>query len=344
MNILFVSEYFWPRAAGGEVWSWELCTGLADAGHNVTVLTTQHADAPTEQEESGVRILRAVPAGKNLFSRKRAAKKLTKIVEQYCTDHDVDLIHVVAYALNVHVSRIAAIKGIPCVTSVHSFFGKSWYRLSWYGFIMRYVEKRYLKKDTSRVMHVPSAYLQEKILKETGRETVVVHNWLPEKFPKPKKLTNTFLFVGALENVKNPLACLGVAKGRHLVVIGSGRLEQRLMNEAKEQKIKLTIITESTREETLAYIGGASLVLVPSIEESFSMVALEAIGQGTPVSGSPVGILPELPGTTVFPDTEGIAKITKQTVENVRKQYSKKRALKDLLSLYKHAKQASVLT
>ncbi len=344
LNILFVSEYFYPRAAGGEVWAWELCTELAKRGHKITVITTNHDDLKTAETVQGVRILRPVKSPKhigNRVGRWLANKRLIKHVEQYIkVNKGIDLVHTMAYGVNVPVSRLAKRHSIPCITAVHSFFGKDWSIVLPLPF-MRWQERMTIEKDESTLMHVPSEYLRKRIKEETGRETAVVHNWLPEKFPKPRKFGQpTLLFVGSLERVKDPLACIPVAKrlDMPLVVIGSGSLEEDLLRDAQRAGIDCAVRPHATREQTLAAIGGAAMVLIPSVTESFSLVALEAIAQGTPVAGNAVGILSELPGVVAWPPKKVSPRVSKAQSLNVVRTFAKKIIVQKIELIYRRAK------
>lgn len=309
LRILFVSEYFYPRTAGGEVWSWELCTSLAAQEHEVTVITARFDDSPEDETVKGVHILRPTgitPNEQQRFRRRLSARKLQSEVRAYIAMHkeSIDIVHVMAYALNVQVSRAAQEQGIPCITSVHSYFGNQWRKISPAGFLLQRLERSAIQEDRSQAIHVPSKHMQKRIREDTGKETVVIHNWLPDEFPKPKRLPkSTCLYVGSLEEIKNPLACIDATKRlkAKLIVIGTGSLEVEMRKRAAQEMIDCEFLGNLPPQETLAYIGGASLVLVPSITESFSLVALEAVAQGTPVSGTPVGIIPELPGVIAFP-------------------------------------------
>lgn len=62
-------------------------------------------------------------------------------------------------------------------------------------------------------------------------------------------------------------------------------------------------------DDVLAWLGGASLVVVPSHAETFGLVALEAMAAGTPVVAHDVGNLPALVGDggVVVPHHQGAA-------------------------------------
>ena len=136
LNILFVSEYFYQRLAGGEVWSYELCTALAKKGHKTTVLTTRYNPKLAEDEKiNNIHILRLhnnTINTTNRFSRYLSQRQFNKKVCRYIQEHknDIDIIHTVAYSSNVPVSKTAKKLDIPCMTSIHAFFGKDWMLLS----------------------------------------------------------------------------------------------------------------------------------------------------------------------------------------------------------------------
>lgn len=338
LDILFVSEYFYPRAAGGEVWAWELCRELTKRGHKVTVITCRHGHLREEETAEGVHIMRPVQTYHFRPIRRVATMLLARHVSRYLSTHKPDVIHVPAYTMNVPVSKMARERGIPCITAVHSFFGDDWRSISPFWHFLRWLERKVIIDDRSRTMHVPSRYLRKRIKEETGRDSAVIHNWLPERFPKPKRFAQpTLLFVGSLERVKNPLACIPVAKrlGMPLVVIGSGSLEEELLRDAGRAGIDCAVLPHATREQALAAIGGAAMVLVPSVTESFSLVALEAVAQGTPVSGNPVGILPELPGVTAWPPKRLPGRLPAAAQRQVRERFSLKRAADSVERMYR---------
>jgi glycosyltransferase involved in cell wall biosynthesis len=346
LNILFVSEYFYPRLTGGEVWSWELCTALATKGHKVTVITCKHDDSPETETIQKVKILRKAKTTANVEERDvrlNAIAELLEYIENYIKDRqdEIDIIHVMAYGLNVQVSRLAKKHRIPCITSVHSYFGRHWDKVFPLNLVLRWAEKRKLNIDESSIIHVPSKYLKHRINKYVSKKSriVVIPNWLPEYFPKSRKLDkNTILFVGSLESIKRPLDCIAVMKKfpeAKLIVIGKGNLMKKVRKSAEEAHIKAEFMKNLSHEETLSYIGGASLLLVPSITESFSLVALEAIAQGTPVSGRKTGILPELPGVISFPPKKIPRRLSGITQARIRKQYAKKRIITEFEQLYR---------
>ena len=336
LRILFVAEEFWPKAAGGEVWAWDLTRELARRGHRVTALTSAQNGLPADERRDGVRILRRSFPARSRPLRLIRNKALQRYVRTLLSTEKFDIVHTAAYTMNVPVSRIAKRAGVPCITAAHSYFGDDWKRLSPLWPLLRALERRTLRHDASSILHVPSAYLDARIRADMGdgklcsclkRKLRVIPNWCPDRYPKPHRFpTPTLLFVGSLEPVKDPLTCIAVAKRltMPLVVVGTGLLERALLREAARAGIALTVLPHASRDETLAMIGGASLVLVPSVTESFSLVALEAVAQRTPVAGRPVGILPALPGVIAWPPTRVPKRLTATQANATRKRFSKR--------------------
>jgi hypothetical protein len=58
VNILYVSEYFYPRVAGGEIISWQYCAGMASRGQKLYVITSQFQDTTGIEKVDGVEIFR----------------------------------------------------------------------------------------------------------------------------------------------------------------------------------------------------------------------------------------------------------------------------------------------
>ncbi len=83
---------------------------------------------------------------------------------------------------------------------------------------------------------------------------------------------------------------------RRLTLIGDGPERQNLELLAKSLGLnrELSFSGESDRERTLDAMRQANVVAIPSLQEPFGMVALEAMALGKPVVASRVGGLPEV--------------------------------------------------
>ena len=79
-----------------------------------------------------------------------------------------------------------------------------------------------------------------------------------------------------------------------LIIIGDGPEKQNLLDQALKLDIQDKISFMGYKENPIKYIKGFDLMVVPSLEEPFGIVILEAFYVGTPVIGSRVGGITEI--------------------------------------------------
>ncbi|GIW29592.1 MAG: N-acetyl-alpha-D-glucosaminyl L-malate synthase BshA [Meiothermus sp.] len=143
------------------------------------------------------------------------------------------------------------------------------------------------------------------------REIEVIYNWVdPERFQpnrdpayrarfaQPEEAI--VLHVSNFRPVKRPLDALRVFAGilermpARLLMIGDGPLRQECMELADELEIAGRVQFLESTPSIEKFMSVADLFLLPSEQESFGLVALEAMASGVPVVASRVGGLPEL--------------------------------------------------
>lgn len=143
-----------------------------------------------------------------------------------------------------------------------------------------------------------SSYLANEVEELSGREIRVIPNIVdaPPLFdpPQTKRSTNQIriLSVGYLTPIKDPLMAvraLGVLRGRgidaHLAWAGTGEMEAEVRKLGEELGVadSLTLLGHVSREELFRQLEQSHVVLHTSKEETFSLVAAEALVAGRPL-------------------------------------------------------------
>lgn len=118
--------------------------------------------------------------------------------------------------------------------------------------------------------------------------------------PIPNDHRPTILFVGRITAEKNvtqlldafPLIAAKIPDV-HLVIIGSGPLDEQIRQRAQEFKSSVTFWGESHGLELLGWFARADIFMNPSVTENFCTTNMEALSSGTPVVAANAGGNPE---------------------------------------------------
>lgn len=188
---------------------------------------------------------------------------------------------------------VSRITGIPLIATIHEF------KLNHRG-LSRFW--------TGQAAIVPSRALRDHLIAHYNLPTErvhVIHNAV--KFPpvdKHSPLRDGSLrigYVGRLSPEKGPRYFLeSVPLIRQFVpeacffVIGSGPDEQALRSQAALVGLAPDQVFLGHRTDIPTQLCALDIVVIPSLAESFSLVALEAMHQGRPVVASNVGGIPEV--------------------------------------------------
>jgi len=108
--------------------------------------------------------------------------------------------------------------------------------------------------------------------------------------PIPDDQRPVMLFVGRITAEKNVMQLLDIYSlvaaripDVHLVIIGSGPLDQEMRQRAKSLSTGVTIWGESHGQELLGWFARADVFINPSVTENFCTTNNEALASGTPV-------------------------------------------------------------
>ncbi|MEM3697188.1 MAG: glycosyltransferase family 4 protein [Candidatus Bathyarchaeia archaeon] len=173
---------------------------------------------------------------------------------------------------------------------------------------------RHMLKNIADIYIAQSAYVSRLLLDlgmPKGRIRIIPNGIDTSKF-KPgnkERSENTLLYVGRIEEYKGlhillkALEC--VSTPVRLSIIGPLVRDPTyykkvfdLINKINEKtRHKVTYLGPKRPEEILEYYQTASIVVVPSLSESFGNVVLEALACETPVIASKVGGIPEIINT-----------------------------------------------
>lgn len=168
--------------------------------------------------------------------------------------------------------------------------------------------ERLLKKRTNGAIF-ESKFARQTFLQKIGSTTFpecVIHNGLYEHEYAQLRREDAdydFVFVGELRTLKGIFeiveAAAAIRRSRpiSLLMVGAGAEEERLR--ARIDKLGMTdnIVVSSPMRPATAAFARARCVVVPSLDESFPYIVLEALAAGIPVVTTRVGGIPEMFGS-----------------------------------------------
>jgi glycosyltransferase involved in cell wall biosynthesis len=212
-----------------------------------------------------------------------------------------DIIHAHVYEAAVPAVIIGKLYGIPVVVTEHlSEFPRGLLRR------LKVWKAKFSYKLADVVMPV-SRFLEQSIKKHgIQARFLVVPNvvdtqlFYPNPDPRPERDLKRLLVVGSLESshnkglqvLFNALSKLRMQRGDwHLDVVGHGPAgkEYERMVKALGLTEKVTFCGFKTKQEVAEYMRQADLFVLPSLFETFSVAAAEALLTGTPVLATRCG-------------------------------------------------------
>ncbi len=319
-------------AGGSGVVATELGLCFAQAGHDVHFVADRVPFRLTELSHPNVFFHQVGSMSYPLFDTPLTtlaeASKLAEVVEEY----SIDVIHA-HYAIPHAAAAILARDMTRCsrppvvVTTLHGT------DVTLVGLDRAYLRTTQYSIEHSNVVTAVSQYLADYTRNEMDveREILVIPNavdhqrFKPGAFPElrlryahpDEKILihiSNFRPVKQVEDVIRVFAKVSKEMGARLLMIGDGPDRPKAVELVAELGIsgRVAFLGSFPRIEDILAIS--DLFLLPSIKESFGLVALEAMSSGVPVIASRTGGIPEvvLDGETGFlckeRDTEAMAK------------------------------------
>nr|WP_237729873.1 glycosyltransferase family 4 protein [Petrotoga sp. 8T1HF07.NaAc.6.1] len=206
-------------------------------------------------------------------------------------------------------------------------------------------------ENASRVIFVSNALLNKaKSFGYAGENSVVIPNGIEpdifkplnkEKIKKELGLSKKVVgFVGGLKEVKRAdklpeiFSYISSIYDAEFLVVGDGELREGIENECKKRKLEVKFVGRVSHEDVPYYMNAMDVMILPSRNEGFGAVVIEAQGCGVAVVGSSNGGIPEAigDGGVVVKEGEEFEKRFAQSVvkllENpIDGSYLRKRAL-----------------
>jgi glycogen(starch) synthase len=304
MRVLYWTEAFWPSIGGLEVFSTRLLTALRECGHQILVVTARaDRDLPDVDEYQGIPIHRFDFLD---FLSTRDLARIFEIRRQVAAlkrSFPPDIVHAkmpsMAPTTLFHLETADAPAAPMLVTLQGALNAAAACPETLHGALVR---------RANWVTAVSAATLAgaRALVPEIADRSSVIYNSLdaPPLFPSPpSREAPRVLCVGRLTREKGfdlALAAFAALSPRFpeacLIMAGDGA-ERRALEATAAQlgladRVRFVGWVEPERVPDL--MNTASVVVVPSREEAFGIVALEAAAMARPVVATRVGGLPEV--------------------------------------------------
>lgn len=351
MNILVVSEYFYPRLGGGELFLLDICSALTKRGHRVKVITARMENTVAREVVDGVEILRPFFSCKNVeqkdilgfmqsIRRVIFALRLGVYLRKLLRSDTPDIIYNFSYIPAMAVSWAATGNRCPAITNMSSQQGRNLFQshnpvMAVLIYLVAIAILRFGKHDAIFCASQAEAH---KLQRRSRAKSFVIRDPLDsEEIKRVQDKTNAkqlrrrlgikdsdrfTVFVGRLVKIKNVDRLISVFskldRQYKLVVVGDGpergNLERMVSRLGLVDRVKL--IGSRPHEECLSIIRSSEVLVLPSSTEVFPGVILEALALGTPAIATRVGGVPEIqsPNLYMIDNVEEIEKLLRDGI------------------------------
>jgi glycosyltransferase involved in cell wall biosynthesis len=284
------------------------CLVLAARGHEVTLVTFDSPDVPADWNgQNGKPKVVWIPAAfrSNFFVPRQAVR----IWRDVLTEADIIHLHTPWTASNIQMSRVARQLGVPYIVSIHGMLD-DWsmsQRTLKKEMFLALAGNRYLRA-AARLHYSASAEREQAEPRVPGSKGIVLpylvdltsFQTLPGReiahaaFPALGGADPKILFLSRLHEKKGVHILIEAAgllrqKGRRFKLLIAGTGSAQYENQLREQTRKLNL------EDVVSFLGmvsgvekislyqSADLFVLPTQQENFGLVLIEALAAGTPV-------------------------------------------------------------
>ena len=303
MKILILNYEYPPLGGGAGVISQNIAEGLAELGHNITVLTTWYNNLEEDSSRGNLRVIRLKSRRKFTY-RSNPGEMLSwmiyakRFLSKHLKQEPYDFIFAnfalpggeLAYSMktqfNIPYAIISHGHDIPWFAPQQMF----WYHLFTYHWIRTICVN-------SSLNFVQSKEMKENIDRFTGhrishRNIKIYNGWDSSVFyPDYSKRSEEFtiLFPGRLVKQKDPftfLRALDILQNKGYKfkahILGDGPLRKKMEKFVASHNLKSNVDFKGwvSKEQMLKEYQSASLTVLPSLNEGMSIATLEALSCG----------------------------------------------------------------
>lgn len=307
-----LSDYFPPHVGGGvERVAAELCDGLVQRGHTVTVLALRTCPALASETDGALTVYRvpAVDLTRWLGVQFAASMRVLSATAHLIHSFQPDLIH--THNLFFRTTEVAALLRVmfrfPLITTLHLGEAEGGGRLlNALVSIYESTMGRFVVRRSDHVIAVSNAVAQHaRRIGGCSTPVTVIPNGVDTSlfYPKPDRgdIGQTVLFVGRLVPNKGPetlIRAVPAVLTQHpqaqFVLVGDGPLRVTLQEQAYRLGIGHAVQFLGIRHDVPDLMREAALFVRPSSLEGMSLTVLEAMASALPVVATPVAGTAEL--------------------------------------------------
>ena len=335
MKILLTVSTFYPLKDGVQAVTEYLTKGLVKKGHEITVITSSVDGSPEEENIMGMRIIR-VPVytkyGLHFGNKKDHRRLILKLAEQ------ADVLINVCTQTALTDFLYPVLKQIKCkkILHMHGMYDFHWHktdfeslkifaykiwrhiRWGWLYFVNTRKFKQYdyvlqlHRFDDGYIFFKKHYAIDSVILENAANEqfycqdtkskqpyAICVSNYIPRK--NQEMLLEAFYKSEAGRNMK--LVLIGSTKTGYYEYLQKRNKELQDKYGARE----VEMLSGISREKTVEYVRNASVYLMSSTWEAFSISLIEAMAAATPFISTDVGVARYLPGGVVVRTVQDMA-------------------------------------
>jgi glycosyltransferase involved in cell wall biosynthesis len=315
MNIVIVSHLYSPNVGGVEIAVSKLAAYLVKKGNSVRILTSRFPKLlPKREIFDGIEILRLhfrIPVITPLSSIAKFSFRFVECLLElfaFCRKNKVDIVNLHYPTDNaLYAVLLSWLSRAPLVTSIHGSDIESFARSSTF---KRWIVGFTLKNSSYIVANSQDLSNKAKSLygKIAGSKYIVIGNCIeiPQESRKSHDIPKGVRFIlgiGRLVKVKGFDILVQAFKifrqktdDTHLIILGDGEEKESLIGLVHSLGLQESVLFPGNvdNNNVFDYLSKCAFLVLPSRQEAFGIVCLEAMAAGKPIVAFDVGGVSEI--------------------------------------------------